>query len=163
MGDIMASKWSISAVLSLVLLMGGLAISAASATSDRGASQATSGATVNVMQSRLGLILVDARGHSLYLYATETPSRILCTYDLLDCSHIWPPFLTQGKPRAGKGVNARLLGTAHRTKPAGLQVTYNGHPLYFLPADKKPGDVKGQAAFGAWWVVSPTGNAIKKR
>ncbi len=63
-------------------------------------------------------------------------------------------------------VNARLLGTVRRTKPAGLQVTYNGHPLYFLadsPADKKPGDVNGQGFISQWWVVSPTGNAIKKK
>ena len=76
------------------------------------------------------------------------------------------PFLTQGKPRAGKGANARLLGTFRRTKPAGLQVTYNGHPLYVCACDKKSGDVAGQGFGGTgsgWWVVSPTGTAIKKK
>jgi hypothetical protein len=47
-------------------------------------------------------------------------------------------------------------------------VTYNHHPLYFFhggfgaPAgDKLPGQVRGQAFYGIWFVLSPKGRAIK--
>ena len=39
-----------------------------------------------------------------------------------------------------------------------MQVTYNGHPLYYYAADQKPGDTSGQNVdgFGAeWYVLSP--------
>jgi predicted lipoprotein with Yx(FWY)xxD motif len=160
--DIMASKWSLSTVVLLALLMSGLAISAASAKREGSASQGASRATVKVAQSKLGRILVDGRGRTLYLYPGETASRIVCKADFLSCTRLWPPFLTKGKPRAGQGVNARLLDTVRRTKPAGLQVTYNRHPLYFYSADAKAGDTLGQAYYALWYVVSPKGRAIKK-
>ena len=67
-----------------------------------------------------------------------------------------------GKPKAGSGVNASMLGTTPRSdgKP---QVTYNGHPLYLFADDSSAGDTNGQGvdAFGAlWYVVSPAGDAI---
>ena len=67
------------------------------------------------------------------------------------------------EPQASRrpGLNPRLLGTVRRTKPAGLQVTYNRHPLYFYSSDVKPGQTKGQGFFASWYVVSPTGRAIK--
>jgi hypothetical protein len=47
-----------------------------------------------------------------------------------------------------------------------VQVTYNGHPLYFFLGDQTPGATYGQGndAFGAkWWLVDPSGNAITVR
>jgi len=47
------------------------------------------------------------------------------------------------------------------------QVTYNRHPLYDFAGlvtgagDRKPGDVKGQAFYGVWYVLSPKGTAIR--
>lgn len=158
----MAGKWSVSTVALFALVMGSIAISAASAKREDSAGQTLTRATVKVGQTKLGRIVVDARGRSLYLLTNETASNIVCKADYLSCTRLWPPLLTKGKPRAGTGVNARLLDTVRRTKPAGLQVTYNGHPLYFYSADKKAGDTFGQAYFGIWYVVSPRGKAIKK-
>ena len=158
----MASKWSLSTAVLLALIVSGLAISAASAKREGSASQAASRATLKVAQSKqFGRFLVDARGHSLYLLTAETAGRIVCKATFALCTNLWPPFLTNGKPRAGQGVNPRLLGTVRRTKPAGLQVTYNRHPLYFYSRDVKPGQTKGQDFFASWYVVSPTGRAIK--
>ena len=154
----MAQRVRLPAALALVLITGALAVVSAS--------QGASPATVNVAQSKLGRILVDAKGRTLYLYGSETARNILCTATLLDCTRLWPPLLASGKPTAGPGVEARLLGTAKRTKPAGTQVTYNGHPLYRCACDKKPGDTAGQgfgATSGGWYVVSPKGTPIRKK
>jgi len=154
----MANKWSLSTTVLLALIVSGLAIPAASAKRESSASQATSRATLKVAQTkRHGLFVVDARGYSLYLFVREKGGRIVCT-DL--CTRDWPPFLTNGKPRAGRGVNPRLLGTRRRTKPAGLQVTYNRRPLYFYRRDVKPGWTKGHQVDSEWFLISPTGRDV---
>jgi predicted lipoprotein with Yx(FWY)xxD motif len=46
-----------------------------------------------------------------------------------------------------------------------MQVTYNGHPLYYYYGDTKSGDTKGEGltAFGAgWYVVSPAGTKVEE-
>ena len=65
-----------------------------------------------------------------------------------------------------KGVEiascASQLGTITRSDGT-MQVTYNGHPLYFFAADKDDGDTYGQGSkeFGAgWYVMTPSGNKI---
>lgn len=157
----MAAKRSVTAVALLGLIACSLTVSTALAKREDHAAQATSQATVKTAQSRLGRILVDGRGRTLYLWTIESARYISCMSDS-GCTVNWPPLLTAGKPRAGSGVNARLLGTVHRTRPAGVQVTYNGHPLYFDKADTKPGDTTGQGASG-WYVMSPAGKPIKKK
>jgi hypothetical protein len=55
-----------------------------------------------------------------------------------------------------------MVGTTTRTDHT-IQVTYNGHPLYYFAEDTKAGQTNGQGvnAFGAkWFVVSPSGKAI---
>ncbi len=55
----------------------------------------------------------------------------------------WPPLIAGTKGIAGTGVKAALLGTAKRAGGK-LQVTYNGHPLYFFKQDAKAGQTKGE-------------------
>ena len=152
----MASK-AISTALVLALLCGGLAVSTALAGNEGSAVIVKLGHS-----QKLGRFLVDSRGHTLYLYTPETASAIQCTTDYLNCAGLWPPLLTSAKPRAGAGVNGRLLGTVRRTHPAGVQVTYNRHPLYLYSPDVKAGMTSGQGLFKYWYVVSPAGKAIKK-
>jgi len=120
-------------------------------------------ASVKIGQSRLGPILVDAKGRTLYLFTQDKRRRALCTVDYLNCTKMWPPLMTTGRPHGEAGVKAQLLGSLHRTKPAGTQVTYNGHPLYLSVDDKQPGDVTGQAMFDYWYVLSPSGRPITKK
>src|SRR3954453_6174527 len=40
------------------------------------------------------------------------------------------------------------------------QLIYNGHPLYTLTADTRPGQIRGQGFLGAWYVVSPAGHQV---
>jgi hypothetical protein len=78
-------------------------------------------ASLKVGQSRLGPILVDASGRSLYFFKEDKPGRALCTSDYLNCTTSWPPLMTAGRPRGQAGVKTRLVGSIHRTKPSGSQ------------------------------------------
>ena len=123
------------------------------------ASPAATGATIAVAPSKLGQILVDGKGMTVYLFVVDTGTTSNC---YTSCATIWPPVLTTGAAQAGAGANASLLGTTTRTDGK-TEVTYAGHPLYYFVQDKAAGDTTGQGinGFGGlWWVVSPSGAAI---
>jgi predicted lipoprotein with Yx(FWY)xxD motif len=118
--------------------------------------------TLGVRSTRLGRILVDARGHTLYLFKKDSGTKSSC---FGACATAWPPLRATGKPTVSGGAKASMVATTKRSdgKP---QVTYNGHPLYRFMGDSKPGDTNGQGlnAFGArWYAVSPTGKQITRR
>ncbi len=116
-------------------------------------------ATVKVGQNAtLGKFLTDEQGFTLYVFLNDPMNTSTCE---AECAQRWPPFLTAGKPVAGAGVNAALLGTIRR-KDGTIQVTYNGHPLYYFSGDMKPGDVNGQGVKNVWYVIGPDGKPIQK-
>lgn len=120
------------------------------------------GATVNLRTTKLGSILVNSKGHTLYLFKKDTNGKSSCSGS---CAKFWPPLLRHGKPTAGSGVKASLLGTTRRSNGS-LQVTYNKHPLYSYTLDTKAGQTKGEGvlAFGAkWYGVSAKGTAVVKK
>jgi predicted lipoprotein with Yx(FWY)xxD motif len=115
--------------------------------------------TVRVANRRLGRILVNSTGRTLYLFKGDSGTSSACSGT---CAVAWPPLRADATPAAAGGANAALVGTVPRSGGA-RQVTYNGHPLYTFVKDRKPGDVNGQGltAFGAaWFAVSPAGNQI---
>ncbi len=121
----------------------------------------TGGTTVSVAKSRLGRILVDSRGITLYDFVKDKRGTSSC-YGA--CAALWPPLITKGKPHAGRGVRPSLLGTTRR-KDGKLEVTYNHHPLYYFVSDRKPGQTTGQGLNqfgGPWWVLSPAGREIHR-
>ena len=118
--------------------------------------------TVRVAKTRLGKILVNSRGRTLYLFKKDSGTKSAC---FGACATAWPPLRAGRKPTVGRGAKASLVGTTKRSdgKP---QVTYNGHPLYTFIMDKKSGDTKGEGftAFGGrWFVVSPAGKQVSTR
>lgn len=124
-------------------------------------SPATNGTTIAVASNaKLGQILVDGAGKTLYLFVADSGSLSTC---YTSCAQLWPPVLTSGPPQAGTGATASLLGTTTRTDGK-TEVTYGGHPLYYFVSDKQAGDATGQDvdSFGAlWWVVSASGAAVR--
>lgn len=106
---------------------------------------------------KLGKVLVDGAGISLYLFTKDTPAVTNCYGK---CETAWPPLLTIGQPTLGDGIASTLISTTLR-KDGSAQLTYNGWPLYYYFKDKAPGDLTGQAVGNVWWVVSGEGNAIK--
>jgi predicted lipoprotein with Yx(FWY)xxD motif len=134
-------------ILLIALLAAALAGSAAGA---------GGGTLVKTGKTGLGRILVDTRGHSLYLFEKDKAGHSAC-YGA--CASFWPPLLTTAAPVAGAGAKASLLGTTKR-RDGKLQVTYRGHPLYLFKLDTKAGTTKGQDshAFGAgWYALTPSG------
>jgi predicted lipoprotein with Yx(FWY)xxD motif len=124
-------------------------------------SSARAAARVGLRTTKLGRILVDARGRTLYLFEKDRHARSSCSGA---CARDWPPLLTKGKPRAGKGVSAAKLKTTRRSNGK-LQVVYNGHPLYRFAADTKAGQTGGQGldAYGAeWYVMNRAGHKVEK-
>ena len=117
-------------------------------------------ATVAVAaNAKLGQILVEGSGRTLYLFLADKGTASACYGS---CAAYWPPLLTSGQPQAGSGVNAALLGTTKRNDGS-TEVTYAGHPLYYVVTDHNPGDASGQGVvnFGAaWQVVGPDGKPI---
>jgi predicted lipoprotein with Yx(FWY)xxD motif len=111
--------------------------------------------------TRLGDILVNSGGRTIYLFLADKGTKSSCNSSA--CVLYWPPVLTKGAPQAGAGVKASLLGTTRRADGT-TEVTYAGHPLYYFISDKKPGDVTGQGinGFGGlWYVLSPSGMLIR--
>jgi predicted lipoprotein with Yx(FWY)xxD motif len=100
------------------------------------------GAKVGVRQTSLGKVLVDAQGHTLYVFDGGA-----CTGA---CAATWPPLLTSGKP-----TGVAKLGT--KTLAGGkLEVTYAGKPLHRYAVDRSPGEVNG-ASVPHWFALSPAG------
>jgi predicted lipoprotein with Yx(FWY)xxD motif len=144
---------TIGAVAAALSLSFGLSSASASSRS------AHAGTKVAVAGSKLGRILVDGRGRTLYLFARDMNGRSACSGS---CATYWPPLITSGRPRAGAGAKASLLGTTRRSDGR-LQVTYRHHPLYTYVGDASKGQTSGQGlnlSGGLWWVLSPAGNKI---
>jgi predicted lipoprotein with Yx(FWY)xxD motif len=114
--------------------------------------------SVRVAQTKLGRIIVNGQGRTLYLYMKDRGTKSACSRR---CSQVWPPATVSGAPTAGPGVAAAKLTT---TRGAGnrRQLVYNGHPLYTLTADVRPGQINGEGFLGTWYVVSAAGNRIGK-
>src|SRR5881392_3621326 len=115
------------------------------------------GAKIIAHSSRYGTVIFTGQNRSIYLFARDH-GKSTC-YGA--CAKAWPPVLTKGKPVAGAGVKASLLGTVRR-KDGSKQVTYAGHPLYRFVKDTKAFQITCQnvSNFGAkWLVVTPAGKA----
>ena len=123
-------------------------------------SGASMAAVVDLRSSKLGQTLVDGQGRTLYLFEADTAGNSTCQGA---CASAWPPYLSNGAPKAGNGVTGGQLGTTARAGDGGTQVTYHGHPLYYYVGDSEPGDTNGQGLdqFGAkWYVVGAGGDKI---
>ena len=114
-------------------------------------------ARVTVGSTQFGKALFGPSGKVLYVFGADRGSTSHC-YGV--CAAAWPPLLTTGAPLAGAGAEAKLLGMTKRTDGT-LQVTYNGHPVYYYSADKV-GKVMCQHANmhgGLWLIIKPNGQA----
>jgi predicted lipoprotein with Yx(FWY)xxD motif len=122
----------------------------------------TAGTVVSTATSHLGRILVNSRGHTLYLFGKDRNGKSACSGQ---CATFWPPLIASGKPRVAGGAKASLIGTTKRADGR-LQVTYNHHPLYTFVKDKQKGQTNGEGlnAFGAkWYAVSPAGAKVLRQ
>jgi predicted lipoprotein with Yx(FWY)xxD motif len=118
-----------------------------------------SSTVVSTAKTSLGRILVNSRGHTLYLFGKDRNGKSACSGQ---CATFWPPLIASGKPRVAGGAKASLIGAIKRADGR-RQVTYNHHPLYTFVKDTKQGQTHGEglSAFGAkWYAVSPAGARV---
>jgi predicted lipoprotein with Yx(FWY)xxD motif len=115
---------------------------------------------VTVRRSRYGEALFDGRGFVLYAFTKDSRSKSACSGD---CAAAWPPFLLEGRLRAGRGAKASLLGTTRRSDGS-HQVTYAGRPLYYYVGDRSPGQILCQNVReygGLWLLVRANGQLLR--
>jgi predicted lipoprotein with Yx(FWY)xxD motif len=152
-----------AAVLLATLVLAGCGSGGGSASAQAAAPKRAHGkpATISVANNlKLGEILVDSQGRTLYMFEKDSATTSSCTGA---CAAAWPPLRSSGSPVVLGAATASLVGTIARSdgKP---QATYDGHPLYRFVMDTKSGDTNGEGltAFGGtWFAVSPAGNPVR--
>ena len=118
------------------ILAGLTSISAvASAQSPAPTAHAGRAAKVQLRNTSLGKILVNASGFTLYSFTKDPRNKNTCV-KISGCTEIWRGLSTTAKPIAGSGVKDSLLSTI--TLPGGTkQVIYAGQQPP-LPSHRYP-------------------------
>lgn len=121
----------------------------APATTVKSKPAAAATAKIGVGHTKIGDVLVDGQGRTLYVFAKDTGMTSTCNGE---CAVDWPPATTGGSPKAGAGVSAAKLGTSMRADGP-MQVTWAGHPVYRFAGDQSAGQTAGDGLneFGGVW------------
>jgi predicted lipoprotein with Yx(FWY)xxD motif len=105
-------------------------------------------AVASATKARVGRVLVDARGRTLYRFTAERQGTIVCSGP---CTTTWPPALAPAGGPLGSGV------TTLRRPDGRVQLTYRGTPLYRYAGDRTTADATGDGVGGTWFAVKATG------
>lgn len=135
-----------------------------SGAADTNASDVKPSITLVVRDSKLGPIITDDKGMTLYMFTPDARNVSNCEGA---CLNVWPPvMLKTGETLGSVAVDGNLrrsrLGVAMRFDGS-RQVTYNGFPLYWWVRDKTPGDVTGQWVGNVWFVLNDAGTPNSAR
>lgn len=97
-------------------------------------------------------ILTTTNGRTLYSLSVEKNGKFICTGS---CLSVWHPLTVA---RGVRPTGPVKLGTIERPE-GGIQVTYNGRPLYSFDGDSKAGQVKGEGIkdVGTWHAAAVGG------
>jgi predicted lipoprotein with Yx(FWY)xxD motif len=108
-------------------------------------SATTAKATVATASTKLGTVLVDSKGMTLYTSSGDTtPGASSCTGG---CATIWPPLAVTATPIYAAGLTASKFATITRSDGT-KQLAYNGKPLYTFANDSAAGATTGQGVGG---------------
>jgi predicted lipoprotein with Yx(FWY)xxD motif len=124
--------------------------SVASAASSAASSKAMPSAGLAVRKTRIGYVLTDELGYTVYWFAKDPrgSSHPACAGQ---CVLTWFP--VTGRAVAAKGVTLDAkLGCITRANGV-MQATYNGYPLYTFASDRAPGMTSGNGSDGVWHVI----------
>lgn len=139
------------------VLLAGCASKGTTGTQSGGGSTSSGTPTVRAQNvGTMGMVLVDSSGRTLYYLKGESASSIQCTGS---CASNWPPLLIASgtKPTAGAGVSGNLATV--KRPDGGIQVTFDGMPLYTFQGDSGPGQASGQGVSN-FFVATATGTAV---
>ena len=115
----------------------------------------TAHSTVSTGTTKLGKVLVNGGGMTLYLYDKDSPGTTKCAGV---CSSVWPPLVVTGAVTYGGGLSASMFSTITRADGT-KQLAVNGRPLYTYTGDLERGDTTGQGN-GDFYVAGADGKMI---
>jgi predicted lipoprotein with Yx(FWY)xxD motif len=159
---------ALSALVLVAVLLAGCGGSGSTATTSASASDQGGVAVLKTMRMPdPATLVVNAEGMTVYEFRRDDPmiyqfrrSPVPTCYKA--CMATWMPVMTNGSPRAQGGAKPYMLGTIKR-RDGGVQVTYDGHPLYIFRGDARPGEVNGEGMVTAgakWHAVESDGDAF---
>ncbi len=137
------------------------ALSVAAIESATLSAHAASFRSVYLRKTKLGKILVNTAGTTLFEFSKDPPRKDTCVKQA-GCMAKWLPQSETDKPTAGPGVRASLLSTI--SVVGERQLVYAGHPLYIDIETTKPGETSyvGTKEFGgSWYAINAKGRAVK--
>ncbi|MFE5812263.1 SCO0930 family lipoprotein [Streptomyces sp. NPDC056479] len=114
--------------------------------------------------AKLGEIVIDKNGHTVYRFMKDSPwpMKTACTGE---CLEKWPVIEpvdaedTEGIDLKGSGPRGQ--GYVVFDRPDGIkQQTIDCVPIYTFAGDKKPGDTNGQGVGGTWFAIRPDGKPV---
>ena len=99
------------------------------------------------------IVLVNARGMTLYHLSGEQGGKFICTNSA--CLQVWHPLAVTA---ASTPTGSVALATVKRPDGS-VQVTYKGEPLYTFAQDSAPGQANGTGVkdVGTWSAVTISG------
>jgi predicted lipoprotein with Yx(FWY)xxD motif len=133
---------------------GGSSTSGSSPSTSTSASGAQSRVVASAKKAKVGSVIVDAQGRTLYRFTAEAQGVPVCTGD---CVGTWPPALASSASGLPKHV-----ATVKRPDGGKLQLTYDGHPLYRYAGDQSKADANGEGVGGQWYVLKAGGGSQSK-
>ena len=119
------------------------------------AAPAVNAVVMTAQNPKLGAIVVDAQGRTLYTL-TSNGKAVACTGT---CTSVWPPLLLPAGVTTPTGTN--VTGLTVVSMNGGQQVAYNGDPLYRFAGDTSAGSANGQGitSFGGTWQAATATSA----
>jgi predicted lipoprotein with Yx(FWY)xxD motif len=109
-----------------------------------------------------GVYLVTDRGRAVYLFTADEGDTSACDET---CAINWPPVAVESVDamQTASEIDPSLLATIERTEGT-VQLTYNGHPLYYFVRDAPMGEPQGheiESYGGEWYLVTPAGEQVE--
>ena len=102
---------------------------------------------VKVVQTRKGMIFVDAKGMTLYFYDRDTSgNKSTCDGK---CTERWIPLVADARAEAKGDFTVITRGNGSK------MWAYRYRPLYTSQSDKAPGDTNGSDGANLWHVARP--------
>ncbi|MCX4540075.1 SCO0930 family lipoprotein [Streptomyces sp. NBC_01565] len=110
-----------------------------------------------VVNEKLGKILVDAKGRTLYRFDKDSawPMKFGC---LGACLDTWKPAAPVDKTKAS-GIPSALVGSVKRPDGS-MQLTIDCWPVYLFTGDTEPGQTNGHNKQGLWFAVTDGGKKV---
>ena len=128
-----------------VLAIAALLAACGSSSDDGGKAAPANAPVASAQKAKVGQVVVDAEGRTLYRFTAEAQGRPVCTGACVDT---WPPATVKDD-----GGLPDHVATVKRPDGGALQLTYDGHPLYRYAGDRSKSDANGEGVGGQWYVV----------